>query len=62
MAIVETGDADLVAFGRHFIANPYLPDRLRLALPLNAYDRNTFYCGGAQSYADYPYHQPARVA
>ena len=34
-AIVEKGDADLVAFGRHFLANPDLPKRIRLGLPLN---------------------------
>jgi N-ethylmaleimide reductase len=34
--IVAKGDADLVAFGRHFIANPDLPRRIRLGLPLNA--------------------------
>ena len=38
-AIVEKGDADLVAFGRHFLANPDLPKRIRLGLPLNDYDR-----------------------
>ncbi|KAI0076952.1 NADH:flavin oxidoreductase/NADH oxidase [Panus rudis PR-1116 ss-1] len=34
---------DLVAFGRFFIANPDLPYRLKHDLPLNAYDRSTFY-------------------
>ena len=53
-AIVAAGDADLVAFGRPFIANPDLPERLRLRLPLNAYDRDTFYYGGAAGYLDYP--------
>lgn len=53
-AILEKGDADLVAFGRHFLANPDLPERLRLSLPLNAYDRTTFYYGGDKGYADYP--------
>jgi N-ethylmaleimide reductase len=55
-AVVEAGDADLVAFGRHFIANPDLPERLRGHLPLNAYDRDTFYYGGAKGYADYPFY------
>ena len=41
--IVEKGDADLVAFGRHFLANPDLPKRIKLGLPLNGYDRATFY-------------------
>jgi NADH:flavin oxidoreductase / NADH oxidase family len=38
-AIVAAGDADLVAFGRHFISNPDLPERLRHGLPLNRDDR-----------------------
>jgi N-ethylmaleimide reductase len=42
-AIVEKGDAELVRFGRHFLANPDLPERIRLGLPLNDYDPNTFY-------------------
>lgn len=53
-AILVRGDADLVAFGRHFLANPDLPERLRRNLPLNPYDRATFYYGGAKGYADYP--------
>ncbi|MBY0613133.1 MAG: alkene reductase [Beijerinckiaceae bacterium] len=51
---VETGTADAVAFGRIFIANPDLPERLRKAAPLNAYDRATFYGGGEAGYTDYP--------
>ncbi|WP_267358929.1 MULTISPECIES: alkene reductase [unclassified Methylobacterium] len=54
-AIVSHGDADLVAFGRHFIANPDLPRRVKERLPLNAYDRSTFYYGGERGYADYPF-------
>ena len=53
-AIVASGDADLVAFGRHFISNPDLPTRLRKGLPLNGYDRTTFYGGDARGYTDYP--------
>ncbi|HET6609481.1 MAG TPA: alkene reductase [Rhodopila sp.] len=53
-AILAAGDADAVAFGRAFIANPDLPGRLRLGLPLNAYDRSTFYGGDAHGYTDYP--------
>ncbi len=55
-AIIQKGDADLVAFGRHFIANPDLPVRIRLDLPLNPYDRATFYGGDARGYTDYPFH------
>jgi N-ethylmaleimide reductase len=40
---VANGDASLIAFGRHFIANPDLPKRIELGLPLNHYDRSTFY-------------------
>ena len=53
-AIVARGGADLVAFGRHFIANPDLVHRLKEKLPLNKYDRETFYYGGAKGYSDYP--------
>jgi N-ethylmaleimide reductase len=55
-AIIEKGDADLVAFGRHFVANPDLPKRIQLGLPLNAYDRNTFYTFDAHGYTDYPFY------
>lgn len=51
---IHTGQADAVAFGRQFIANPDLPSRLQLDTPLNAYDRTTFYGGGAAGYVDYP--------
>jgi N-ethylmaleimide reductase len=56
-AAVRSGDADLVAFGRHFVANPDLPERIRLGLPLNAYDRNTFYTFDARGYTDYPFYE-----
>ena len=46
--------ADLVAFGRAFIANPDLVRRLREAAPLNVPDRTTFYGGDARGYTDYP--------
>jgi N-ethylmaleimide reductase len=53
-AVVTFGDADLVAFGRHFISNPDLPERLRKGVPLTRYDRSTFYGGDARGYTDYP--------
>jgi N-ethylmaleimide reductase len=56
-AIVEQGDADLVAFGRHFLANPDLPERIRLGLPLNDYDRKTFYTFDSRGYTDYPFYE-----
>ena len=52
--IVDAGAADLVAFGRPFIANPDLVERLRTGAPLNTPDASTFYGGGAQGYTDYP--------
>jgi len=53
-ATVVNGDASLIAFGRHFIANPDLPKRIELGLPLNRYDRSTFYAFDARGYTDYP--------
>lgn len=46
--------ADLIAFGKPYIANPDLVERLRVSAPLNTPDRTTFYGGGAQGYIDYP--------
>jgi len=51
---VESGRADLVAFGRPFIANPDLPRRLREDLPLAEVNWSTVYGGGAAGYTDYP--------
>ena len=48
------GGADLVAFGRTYIANPDLVARLRQGGPFNEPDRATFYGGGAKGYTDYP--------
>jgi N-ethylmaleimide reductase len=53
-AAVADGIYDLVAFGRWFLANPDLPGRLRAGIPLNVYDRKTFYGAGAEGYTDYP--------
>lgn len=52
--VVEAGEADAVAFGKLFIANPDLVERFRLGAPLNVPDPGTFYGGGAQGYTDYP--------
>jgi N-ethylmaleimide reductase len=46
--------ADLVAFGKPYIANPDLVERLRRNAPLNTPDKTTFYGGGAKGYTDYP--------
>jgi N-ethylmaleimide reductase len=51
---VANGDASLIAFGRHFIANPDLPKRIKLGLRLNSHDRSTFYGFDARGYTDYP--------
>jgi N-ethylmaleimide reductase len=59
-AILADGNADLVAFGRHFLANPDLPERLRHNLPLNPYDRATFYYGGTKGYTDYLTYEATR--
>jgi 2,4-dienoyl-CoA reductase-like NADH-dependent reductase (Old Yellow Enzyme family) len=48
------GVADAVAFGRAFIANPDLVARFAAKAPLNAWDDQTFYGGGAKGYIDYP--------
>jgi 2,4-dienoyl-CoA reductase-like NADH-dependent reductase (Old Yellow Enzyme family) len=48
------GVADAVAFGRAFIANPDLVARFAANAPLNAWDEQTFYGGGAKGYIDYP--------
>jgi N-ethylmaleimide reductase len=54
LAAVASGQADLVSFGRPFIANPDLGRRLRENAPWNEPDRSTFYRGGAPGYTDYP--------
>lgn len=54
IAAVESGAADLVAFGRAFIANPDLVARLARNAPLNTPQQATFYGGGAEGYTDYP--------
>ena len=51
---ITDGSADMVAFGRPFIANPDLPIRLRIAAPLAEADPVTFYGGGAKGYTDFP--------
>jgi len=51
---IRSGNADAVAYGRAFLANPDLPRRLQLASPLNEPDQQTFYGGDAKGYTDYP--------
>jgi N-ethylmaleimide reductase len=51
---LREGRADLIAFGRKFLANPDLPQRLRRGETLNREDPETYYGGGAKGYTDYP--------
>jgi len=51
---VEDGEAEGIVFGRHFISNPDMVDRLRNGWPLAHYNRNTFYSPGSAGYTDYP--------
>ncbi|RKR81865.1 N-ethylmaleimide reductase [Mucilaginibacter gracilis] len=53
-AALSAGWADLISFGRPFIANPDLPYRLKNGLPLNEPYRKFFFGGGAKGYTDYP--------
>ncbi len=53
-ARLEEGKADLFAFGRPFIANPDLVERLKAGAPLADLDQATLYGGGAKGYIDYP--------
>lgn len=55
-AVIEAGDADLVAFGVPFIANPDLVNRYELDAPLNQVDQHTFYTPGEKGYTDYPFY------
>jgi N-ethylmaleimide reductase len=52
--VLAADEADLIAFGKPFIANPDLVERLKRGAPLNAPDKATFYGGGAKGYTDYP--------
>ena len=51
---LAAGKADLIAFGRAFISNPDLVERLKTGAPLNALNPATLYGGGAEGYTDYP--------
>lgn len=53
--VLQSGTADLVAYGRLFISNPDLPKRFAIDAPLNAYDRSTFYGGDERGYINYPF-------
>jgi N-ethylmaleimide reductase len=53
--VLSKGDADLVSFGRLFIANPDLPERFRNKSSLSQPDESKFYGGGEEGYTDYPF-------
>ena len=53
-SVIAEEDADAVAFGKMFIANPDLPERLKSGAPLNEADPSTFYGGSEKGYTDYP--------
>ena len=53
-AAIEAGEADAVAFGKLFLANPDLPRRFSRGAPLNAWNADTFYSDGPVGYTDYP--------
>lgn len=62
---LQAAEADLIAFGKLYIANPDLVERFALGAPLNTPDPMTFYGGGAEGYIDYPHLDagtPARSA
>lgn len=52
---IESGIADLVAYGRLFLANPDLPARFAANVELNEPDQSTFYGGDEKGYTDYPF-------
>ena len=52
--VIAQGDADMVAFGQLYIANPDLVERFKLNAPLNEPDAATFYGGNEKGYTDYP--------
>jgi 2,4-dienoyl-CoA reductase-like NADH-dependent reductase (Old Yellow Enzyme family) len=58
---IAAGEADAVAFGQLFIANPDLPRRFELNAPLNKPDQTTFYQPGEKGYIDYPFLQEAAL-
>lgn len=53
--VLEAGEADAVAYGVPFIANPDLPARFKRNAPLNQPNQSTFYAPGSKGYTDYPF-------
>jgi N-ethylmaleimide reductase len=61
-ASIASSYADMIAFGRAFIANPDLVERLRNDVPLSEFNPDTLYGGGAEGYTDYPSVSGSNVA
>ncbi|HLI98813.1 MAG TPA: alkene reductase [Bradyrhizobium sp.] len=59
---LSANEADLIAFGKLFIANPDLVERFKRGVPLNEPDKATFYGGSAKGYTDYPTLESADAA
>lgn len=60
--LIAEGLADLIAFGRPYIANPDLVQRFAENAPLAEVDWETVYASGPQGYSDYPTYQPSKLA
>jgi 2,4-dienoyl-CoA reductase-like NADH-dependent reductase (Old Yellow Enzyme family) len=54
-AALDAGEADAIAFGRPFLANPDLPHRFAAHIPLNPDNQATWYSQGPEGYTDYPF-------
>ena len=52
---LEKGVAQLISYGRLFLANPDLPERFKIDATLNQIDNTTLFAGGAKGYTDYPF-------
>lgn len=61
-AVLESGNADLVAFGKPFISNPDLVERFENDMELTDWDESTFYTTGKKGYTDYPKANVAETA
>jgi len=56
---VQEGYADIIAFGKHFISNPDLVDKIKNNWELTKGDFSTFFGGTEKGYTDYPIHEGA---
>lgn len=61
-AKLDEGIADAISFGRPYLANPDLVERIRTGAPLNPWNVGTFYTQGAEGYTDYPTVETVRAA